>query len=372
MGAFRFILACIVILHHLPEVPGSYLLLGGPEAVETFYIISGFYMALVLDKKYSHCTKTYKTFILSRFLRIYPQYLAVLFITVCSYILIAKLSNTPYENFISNYFAQLNALVLWEKAVLICTSLAIFGQEWLSYLFDGRYHMLHPISLGWSLACELTFYLTAPIIFHFSKKRLIILLALFMLLRVALLPTMGIKFVYFLPIAQYPLFLIGFLVYRLGDIKAPKPLTTLSIIIFFAFMLFGGMAVTSTLTLKLKLFTSEAVSVGRIGNIAYWLFYPSVALLLWKIHKLDLAGLAGIDKLLGNISYPVYLTHRIIINLFSLLLMSSIFVRIDIYFYAAIFISTLTVSVLLEIFIQRRVDRFRGAIVKRAMRDAPG
>jgi peptidoglycan/LPS O-acetylase OafA/YrhL len=126
--------------------------------------------------------------------------------------------------------------------MLICTSLTIFGQDWLTYLFDGRYHALHPVSIGWSLACELTFYLTTPIIFHFSKKRLVIILALFLLLRVALLPILGFKFAYFMPITQYPLFLIGFLIYRSGDFKVPKPLLILSIIIFISFMLFGPWA----------------------------------------------------------------------------------------------------------------------------------
>ncbi len=372
MGILRFSLAIVVLLHHLPDIPGKFLFLGGPEAVEAFYMISGFYMALVLDRKYSHCTKSYKTFILSRFLRIYPQYLIVLFITVLSYYTIAKLFMPPYENFISVYFMEFSALNLLEKLLVISTSLSIFGQELLVWLFDGKYHLLHPISIGWSLACELSFYITAPIIFHFSKKSLFILLVFFLLLRFALLPVMGITFVYFLPVTQYPLFLIGFLIYRSGDFKIPKPLMALSVIIFIAFMLFGAVTINSTMNVHLRIFTSEAVSVGRVGSAAYWLFYPSLAVLLWKIHKLNLGPFDRLDRLLGNISYPVYLTHRIVINFFSLALMSSIFVRIDIFFYAAIFIVTILISVLLETVVQRRVDRFRGRFVKRAMKIEPG
>lgn len=371
MGLFRFILAFVVLLHHLPDVPRISLLLGGPEAVETFYIISGFYMAMVIDKKYSRCLKSYKTFIISRFLRIYPQYLVVLLLTVSSYFIVAKFIFSPHENFILTLYTRFDALALWKQIMLIFTNLAIFGQDWLAYLFDGKLHMLHPVSLGWSLACELTFYLTAPIIFHFSKKRIIILLILFMLLRIILLPVLGIGFVYFLPITQYPLFLIGFLVYRLGDFKVPAPLMTLSIIIFIAFMLFGALGVSSTPVLNIRIFTNAHVSVGRAGNIAYWLFYPSVAVLLWKIHKFNFGRLTKLDKFVGNISYPVYLTHRIIINYFIYMIVSSFLTRIDIFFYAAIIIITVIISIGLEIFLQRRVDRFRSRMVSGAMSASP-
>jgi peptidoglycan/LPS O-acetylase OafA/YrhL len=372
MGLFRFLLAFVVLLHHLPDAPNYSLLLGGPEAVETFYMISGFYMAMVLDKKYSHCLKTYKTFIVSRFLRIYPQYLVVAILTLASYYVVTSLLSAPYDRFILAYYDKLNSLDLWEGVMLIFTSIAIFGQDWLAYLFDGKYHMHHPVSIGWSLACELTFYLTAPIIFHFSKRRLAILLAFFLLLRFALLPVLGIKFVYFLPVTQFPLFLIGFLVYRLGDFKVPKALLVLSIIICIAYMLFGAMGVRSTMHLKLRIVSDEVVSVGRVGNFAYWLFYPSVALLLWKIHKLDFGRFANIERFIGNLSYPVYLSHRLVINYFSLFLVSSLFARIDIFFYVAIFIATVAISVFLEVFIQRRVDRFRGRFVKKALRVSPG
>ena len=56
-------------------------LMGGVVAVQAFYIISGFYMALILNTKYVGAG-AYRVFIGNRFLRIYPVYWVVLILTV--------------------------------------------------------------------------------------------------------------------------------------------------------------------------------------------------------------------------------------------------------------------------------------------------
>ena len=50
MGLLRFILAASVVLAHSGDFFG-FKFTGGLIAVETFFIISGFYMALILDTK---------------------------------------------------------------------------------------------------------------------------------------------------------------------------------------------------------------------------------------------------------------------------------------------------------------------------------
>ena len=52
LGFFRVILAIAVVLTHSQSLLG-YTLLGGELAVEAFYIISGFYMSMILNEKYS-------------------------------------------------------------------------------------------------------------------------------------------------------------------------------------------------------------------------------------------------------------------------------------------------------------------------------
>ena len=52
MGLLRIVLALSVLLEHAMAWHG-YRMLGGPLAVQCFFIISGFYMGLVLNEKYA-------------------------------------------------------------------------------------------------------------------------------------------------------------------------------------------------------------------------------------------------------------------------------------------------------------------------------
>ena len=68
MGVVRVLLALAVLLSHLP--PASYKILSGALAVQAFFVVSGFYMALVLDGKYRDTWLFYS----NRILRLAPTY----------------------------------------------------------------------------------------------------------------------------------------------------------------------------------------------------------------------------------------------------------------------------------------------------------
>jgi peptidoglycan/LPS O-acetylase OafA/YrhL len=69
LGTLRLFLAIAVMNAHLfaPWYPGSY-------AVFSFYIISGYLMTLVMNKRYHYTAKGRKYFLINRFIRIYPPY----------------------------------------------------------------------------------------------------------------------------------------------------------------------------------------------------------------------------------------------------------------------------------------------------------
>src|SRR5438093_7095325 len=73
MGMFRFLLALSVVIAHTKAIYG-YELIGGYLSVNSFFIISGFYMAFILNEKYIGKNSSYRLFITNRFLRIYPIY----------------------------------------------------------------------------------------------------------------------------------------------------------------------------------------------------------------------------------------------------------------------------------------------------------
>ena len=80
MGIFRLFLAIAVVLQHTKPI-GGFQPLGATEAVETFFMISGFYMAMILTEKYRG-PGSYRLFLGNRSLRIYPAYWVVAALTV--------------------------------------------------------------------------------------------------------------------------------------------------------------------------------------------------------------------------------------------------------------------------------------------------
>jgi len=77
MGILRTILAIAVVVYHSYKIFGLRMC-GGQVAVETFYMISGFYMALILNEKYVG-KGSYKKFISSRFFIKFTVYWFVVF-----------------------------------------------------------------------------------------------------------------------------------------------------------------------------------------------------------------------------------------------------------------------------------------------------
>ena len=81
MGAIRFLLALVVVGAHVGKIP-FHVPLGGLLAVQAFYIISGFLIALVWDGKYKSQQNGLFLFYTNRAARIYLIYWAVLAISV--------------------------------------------------------------------------------------------------------------------------------------------------------------------------------------------------------------------------------------------------------------------------------------------------
>lgn len=57
MGLIRILLAISVIIAHTESILG-FNMVGGTLAVQAFFIISGFYMALILSEKYDVSTQS--------------------------------------------------------------------------------------------------------------------------------------------------------------------------------------------------------------------------------------------------------------------------------------------------------------------------
>src|SRR5271167_3269585 len=98
MGLLRFCLALSIVAIHTRQL-FPFKLIGSFYALKVFFVISGFFLALILNEKYLLKKDSYKLFITNRILRIYPLYLIVFFMSLIMYILCAKLPPSPPDHF---------------------------------------------------------------------------------------------------------------------------------------------------------------------------------------------------------------------------------------------------------------------------------
>src|SRR5262245_37870067 len=84
MGLFRFLLALSVIAAHTKPAPTIFPFFGGEGVtpVLLFFVISGFYMAMIVEEKYA---SNLQEFYENRFLRLFPIYWTLLgiFVSLC-------------------------------------------------------------------------------------------------------------------------------------------------------------------------------------------------------------------------------------------------------------------------------------------------
>lgn len=191
MGILRLLLALSVVLDHAAPHAGMGLV-GGPLAVEGFFIISGFYMALILNEKYVGANNSYKLFITNRLLRLYPVYWAVL-IPWTAYCVFAYATTHQY-NFIGHFVRHYGQMDLSSFAFLVFTNLTMFFQDVVLFLgldvesgnlfFTKNVYETQPrlyeflaVGQAWSIGIELAFYLIAPFLMRRTWKVILPLVA---------------------------------------------------------------------------------------------------------------------------------------------------------------------------------------------------
>lgn len=181
MGIIRILLALAVLFGH--SAAPLFLqnsIISGILSVPCFFMVSGFYMALILHEKY---TLT-KDFYFNRTLRIYSTYWAVFSFGVLLNWGIDH--HTVFDEIIQN-----GELSLGAKCLLIFSNLFIIGSDWMMFFFSGSngleftgnfwqhppLYVHHEIPAAWSLPLELMFYAMAPFIVR-SRKKLLFLICI--------------------------------------------------------------------------------------------------------------------------------------------------------------------------------------------------
>ncbi|PDT88109.1 hypothetical protein CO669_20960 [Bradyrhizobium sp. Y36] len=329
MGLLRLLLALAVIGDHA-RPPFAWLhFTAGTIAVEMFFVVSGFYMQMVLSQRYTSATAFY----VSRAIRIYPTYWIIAGFTF--------LALWPINGF--RHISNLG----WQPAILVFASnLLILFQDTLLFLgvdherlfftanfqsaaiLPSSYLIVRP---SWTLALELYFYLFAP---YLARVRSSFLLTLALALTAGRLAAYhaGLDhdpwFYRFFPF-ELPLFLLGMLSYRLFDGNRDFYFLRSKVLALSAIVAMIALGQYFALSLPVKYsFVAAAIS-ALVVPMAFAAFKD-----------------VSIDRFVGDLSYPIYIIHFPIIQFINST-------------YAIVVGLSFAVSCLIVICLDRPLDRIR-------------
>jgi len=284
LGTLRFALAILVVISHLWQKPywlGSY-------AVFSFYMISGYLMTLIMNRKYGFNRDGIGRFALNRILRIYPPYYIAVLLTVA---LIALIGADAVRTF-------------KEPMHLPTAPSEIAGNLLLITLDPSSGSRLVPPA--WALGVELVFY--ALIAAGLGRTRAIVLgwfgvsliLCAYLLLSGADFDTR-----YFtLSAASLPFSMGALLFHFRAEITAALRSVNLYGALFLYLALLGAPALQ-------KLLIADFTPLMHPQGFYFYANIPISFVLIAKlidIRKLPLIS-RKFDEQLGNLSYPIYLIH---------------------------------------------------------------
>ena len=301
MGFFRLLLAVLVLTAH-----GNITTYTGIWAVECFFIISGFYMQMILTEKYAGQRFWALKFWESRLLRIFIPYWVILF---CMFLLLAiQYSRSAAEHI--PFLALLRDRPLSiDTLISTFTNLFIIGANHLkemrsmddctSALFDNL--VIQPI---WSVDIELLFYMVAPLLLMLPTSALICIVLATATGKAVLLDGRAAQIFYGplhctdglldgLPALELGVFLVGALGYRWHNATTIK--------IHYWPCLTAAFLLLVEVSVGLK-FQSAVVdmAVYQSGLLCTAILVP----LLFKASDSN-----RFDRALGELSYPFYLWH---------------------------------------------------------------
>lgn len=271
MGTLRLALACLVVMSHLGGVANV-----GHLAVFGFYAISGFLITRVLHESYSF---RFVPFAVNRFLRLYPMYYIVGGFTLFC------LAMAPTDTAVSYHKAW---VIKWEAVDIVGNAL-IFPFAF----YDRSFRLVPP---AWSVAVELLAY---ALLFLFTARS-----------RTAALTTLIVSAVWhallivtdvawqerYYPVASAMLpFAAGAFVHFADDVRAG---------------LRHPIVVPILAVLWWAVLASVALMPSARGGAAWSaLFYLNVVVLVGLVVLLRHSEPSGWDKFVGDLAYPVFLTH---------------------------------------------------------------
>jgi len=340
LGIVRLALALIVVAAHAQSYLPGLGFMNAFQAVNVFFIVSGFYMALILNERYVRPGDT-RRFYVNRAVRLFPVYWFGLVLALCAQMATTGQALKP----------QIDALTPLGWIFAIVSNLLIVGQE-LPYTFclpvTEAAPCLDPVAASlnppaWSIAVEIAFYALAPFLVRDPR-------------RIAGMILVGVAYfwaVRWVPASSLP---DGVFAPR-ADAVWVRYYTLPSSFVFFGIGAFAyHMGRSSPIQGEnYGLCVLVAVAVLTIDPIM-----PGWSILLTAIAVPALFHLTkhvSFDRKIGDLSYPVYILHFPVLVVARHHFAGSP----DAIFYATI-VGTLIASVLIKLAIEDNVERLRALI----------
>jgi peptidoglycan/LPS O-acetylase OafA/YrhL len=320
LGVLRSILALLVVGSHLHAFGGAAF------AVKSFFIISGFYMALVIDTRY--WALPVSSFYASRLLRLLPLYWVIGLLTIVAEIVLVprgqyfdKLAS-PLAYGAGLDLASLPISIILYIGVTLATMLGLDTGLWIgfdrvtgasSYAPDFAPGVtsvlaLNPVPQGWTIGLELLFYALAPFIVRRSIWLIVSLCVFSLAFRFGLIALgfSGEPWNRALFPSELIYFLLGVLGYRfyvvIPRLKLPPRMQ-----VTFALVV---------LALAIVYWPVEHFIRGslfwHVWNTAPYLLIASGVPFLFKLTKDN-----ALDANIGELSYPIYLCHVLVLGLIT-------------------------------------------------------
>ncbi len=293
MGSLRLFLALAVALSHFKiplEVPSS------DVAVQCFFVVSGFYMALVLNEKYP--PGSYWLFISNRVLRLWPTYLMVL---VASFGVTRNwwpIASMDFGSFV--YFLASQIFVVGQETYFFLFA----DHDTLRFSLDAAarpdvLYKFSPVPQAWTLALEIYFYLLAPFIVRRGPLVIGAAIAASLILRFTLLWGFGLggdPWTYrFFP-SEAALFLAGSLGYYAHASRSETERKRVNI---------------GLLVLMIPLLAALACS--QWGGTSRLMSLTLLGAVIIGVPRLfELTRNIAWDRYLGELSYPLYICHFLV------------------------------------------------------------
>jgi peptidoglycan/LPS O-acetylase OafA/YrhL len=289
MGLIRILLAISVVLTHSAAwSSGGYFLgfrpIPGNYAVQAFFLISGFYMELIGSR---YAKVPVRVFYVNRYSRIIVSYWIVLFASIA-----LALSDPGNKDitFLHEQGTGIQRIVLgFSNGFAIgLDAIPLFSLNWLSGVV---------IPQGWSLGTELWFYLLVPLLWNVPTKWLWAVVAVSLGARVAVMALQPDWPWYqrFFP-AEIMFFILGMIACRQGRTTVYRPIYAFGALgVLVLFVSYIGWLVPANVPLSAAS-SFKSVLLGAL----FFVLVPPV---------FQISRHSGLDRLIGEYSYPVYLWH---------------------------------------------------------------